>query len=170
MTRSFVARWLTRLLGMAAVAVLVYWMLLPLAALGGPALGVRAVVVTSNSMSPGMSAGDLVIVRSAHADRLAAGDVVVFESEGRNVIHRVVAVNPDGSLTTQGDANAVADQVPVDPASVSGVAGGAIPYLGLPRVWAESGAWASLGIWGALMAVAVWWARWAVWPVEVRAS
>jgi signal peptidase I len=62
--------------------------------------------VTSDSMAPALTPGDVYVV--GPADDVGAGDVVVFYStdRGEYVTHRVVEVR-DGGYETSGDANDV---------------------------------------------------------------
>lgn len=73
-----------------------------------PALGgdTSVVVVSGESMEPGMHQGDLAIARAQ--DQYGVDDVVVFTiptgepAEGGQVIHRIIGGNEDG-YQTQGD-------------------------------------------------------------------
>ena len=77
--------------------------------LAGLFLGVKPYVVQSDSMSPTMHAGDLVLTRTVSAPGLDVGDVVTVLSENsRRVTHRIttLAHTDDGTvLTLKGDAN-----------------------------------------------------------------
>lgn len=70
------------------------------------ALGGATTYVTTHgeSMEPGFSAGDLVVLSRASA--YSVGDVVAYESESLNtvVMHRIVAADAEG-FVTQGDNN-----------------------------------------------------------------
>ncbi|NHC15008.1 signal peptidase I [Motilibacter deserti] len=105
------------------------------------ALGADVRVVVTGSMAPAVTPGT-VVVTTAPDRPLAPGQVVVFRRPGspdETVTHRVVAVLPDGSVQTKGDANAVGDGPAVPRADVVGVARLAIPYVGVPRVWLGTG-------------------------------
>ena len=71
------------------------------------------IVVRSDSMSPEINRGDLVIARAASAGDVEVGDVISVENRaGVRVTHRVETVDPFGSsiqFTLKGDANAVPD-------------------------------------------------------------
>lgn len=89
--------------------------------------GVGAAVVLSGSMEPALSVDDLIIVRQA--DDYATGDVVVFQAGGTLVVHRIIARDGD-TVTTQGDANPVADE-PIPIASIRGKVVASIPAVGV---------------------------------------
>jgi signal peptidase I len=76
-------------------------------------------LVQGGSMEPSVSSGDVIVYRRG-ATALEAGDLVVFEHRDALVVHRVAALLRDGALRTRGDANSVADVVPVEAAAVRG--------------------------------------------------
>ena len=90
--------------------------------------------ITSQSMWPEMSRGDLVFMKGASGKEIKKGQVVVFKTQGVLVIHRVIEVNKD-TIVTKGDANMTEDN-PVKKSAVLGSAvtvGGStvkIPYIG----------------------------------------
>lgn len=146
---------MSRALSIALVAVLAgcAFLLRPAAILGG---STGFVVVRGTSMLPTLHNGDLVVSR-AH-DRYSVGDVLAYHvpqgqlGQGRLVIHRVVAVAPDGSLTLRGDNNPQADPWHPRQADVGGTewlrvpkAGGMLLLLRTPAVAAMLGA--LLAIW-----------------------
>lgn len=81
--------------------------------MGAGLLGiVTPLVVTSNSMQPTFSAGDLIIARPAVVTSLEVGDIVTApRPDGVLVTHRVVSLHGD-SFTMQGDANNSVDAEP----------------------------------------------------------
>lgn len=104
---------------------------------------VQPVYVTSDSMEPTLSTGDLAVV--VDAGDPSVGDVILFtRSDGERVTHRVVGVE-EGRYITQGDANPSTDQAagapPVPPRRVQGrmlTVGGttvAVPAIGGAAVW-----------------------------------
>lgn len=118
---------------MAWVLVLVglslgWWCHLRPAALGGP---VSLMIVSGESMLPGMESGDLAILRESPS--YDVGDVVGFEvasaageSTGSMVIHRIVD-QVDGTFITRGDNNDWNDPWDPSPDAVTG------------RLWATVG-------------------------------
>lgn len=106
-------RWasLTYALAMATIAVAIGIVVV------GPALGLHTVRLATGSMSPGLPAGSLLVVRDTPAAEVQPGDVVMVQRPDlRPVTHRVVAVQPPTAetggrtaLTLRGDANATDD-------------------------------------------------------------
>jgi signal peptidase len=87
-----------------------------------------AVYVGGGSMAPALTQGDLAVVRRGAAG-VRAGDVVLIAKEGwpAGVLHRVAAINADGTLVLRGDSNPIADRDPADPVSVLGVVTFVVP-------------------------------------------
>lgn len=82
--------------------------------------------VLSGSMEPTFSKGTLLLVKETKD--VATGDIVVYQSGQELIVHRVINVNND-QVTTQGDANNVADPT-FEKAQVKGVVITWVPYLG----------------------------------------
>lgn len=131
-------------------------------AIWGAAAGVTGSplrIIASESMTPSLQVGDVVILHSKAPETIVignatdlAGDVIVFNPEGiwspsavaalkgQDVVHRVIdgyynATDGQYYFKTKGDANAVADPGYVPADHICGVVDHVIPYLGLPRVW-----------------------------------
>lgn len=69
--------------------------------------GYSQLVVTSGSMEPAFSAGDMILIHEQ--DEYALGDIVTFRNEsGSLVTHRIIG-STEGSFITKGDANNVED-------------------------------------------------------------
>lgn len=80
--------------------------------------------VTGVSMVPTLEQGDLVAMINVPIDQVHVGDIVIFNDPTQSgcsdftIIHRVVAISPEGGLITQGDdraTNPVADEPPGGP-------------------------------------------------------
>lgn len=106
-------------------------------------LGGQSYTVLTGSMRPSLEQGHLIAVRPTPIDDVRVGDIVTYQRHSGQpevVTHRVVAVGVDGTgeriLTTQGDANNVADAEPVRAVQVRGVLVYAIPWLGWINIWA----------------------------------
>nr|WP_246406679.1 LamG-like jellyroll fold domain-containing protein [Modestobacter versicolor] len=92
-------------------------------------------------MEPGVSPGDVAVVRPVAAAELAVGQVLLVDdpaAPGQLRLHRLVGIE-DGGLQLQGDANASPDPQLVDPSAVHGVGALRLPALGLPVLWATEG-------------------------------
>ena len=141
----------------AGVALAVAWLYLSAllglsawVALGATVFDWRPVVMTSGSMAPGFSPGDVVLLSEAGKGRLAEGSVVAFERDGHLTTHRVNDVVADGSYVTQGDANVSPDPVRLTDADVAGVGRLVVPYVGRPFLWRTSGDVGAFRLWVAL--------------------
>ena len=90
--------------------------------------------VASNSMSPVMQRGDL-IVTSPQGD-LSVGDAVTFRMHGQLVTHRLVAPGrlPD-TFETRGDANPGNDPWTISTSDVVGKVQSVIARAGWPLLW-----------------------------------
>jgi signal peptidase I len=131
---------------------------LVIAGLAPYAIGWRPSVITSGSMMPAIAAGDVVVAAPGAPAAIRPRDVIVFTdpaNQGNTVAHRVVASRPDGSLTTRGDANQVADSTPVPATAVLGRVRLRIPYVGLPKYWLATRQWTPLAVLCALLAALV---------------
>jgi len=128
------------LLGLVVLAVAVVLAVLLVA----PGLvGAEAsLVVKSDSMSPAIQAGDVVVVTGADAMSLSAGTVITYREPGGTVVtHRIVEVvkTDDGiRYRTKGDANEEPDRALVTPAQVRGTVWFTIPLLGHLVVFANT--------------------------------
>lgn len=81
--------------------------------------------------------GDIVVTRQTN--NLKVGDVVTFfVSETEIVTHRIVAISPDGYLTTRGDANNVVDKSFVNKVNVIGKVVVTIPKLGYVSMYLKN--------------------------------
>ena len=93
------------------------------------------IVVRSDSMSPQIDRGDLVIARGASAGDVEVGDIISVENRaGVRITHRVATVDPFGSsiqFTLKGDANAVPDAQVYNETSIDKVLW-SVPKLGYP--------------------------------------
>lgn len=118
------------------------WLLLWLVAWAAiPALvvGWQPVLITSGSMGPTISPGDVVLLAEPPADELLSpGAVITFNDPnvpGGLITHRIDGVREDGMYRTRGDANPSPDSTPVAPADVVGVGRMLVPLVGLPVEW-----------------------------------
>jgi signal peptidase len=119
------------------LAALAFVVLVPLAILLGTAwlFGWKFQPVETGSMAPAMTVGSLAVVQPADPTRIGPGSIIVFvdgADPSRLVAHRVIRQLPGTPVTweTKGDANRASDSRPVPVASVRGVVGWSIPWLG----------------------------------------
>ncbi|WP_115789657.1 LamG-like jellyroll fold domain-containing protein [Arthrobacter silvisoli] len=155
---SISQQWL-RVLGAALGRVVVILAVTMMGWASAPALlGWQPTTVVSGSMEPTISVGDVVVSRPAGAQDLIPGRVVLVDDPDhadRLRLHRIAAVNPDGSLVLRGDANAANDSSSVWPSAVHGVGYLRIPAVGLPIVWVGKGQWTLLVIGVVVLAMAL---------------
>lgn len=118
------------------------WLLLWLvawAAIPALLLGWQPVLITSGSMGPTISPGDVVLLADPPADEvLEPGTVITFDDPnlpGGLITHRIDGVREDGMYRTRGDANASPDSDPVPHHHVVGVGRMLVPLVGLPVQW-----------------------------------
>ncbi|MCL2371206.1 signal peptidase I [Candidatus Saccharibacteria bacterium] len=98
--------------------------------------------VATGSMAPNINVGDFIIVEKLNSGQIASlveGDVLVFSKRERMVVHRIVAIEEDGSgqleFTTQGDANSSPDAWVVREDEVIGTTRLKLPLVGHPTLW-----------------------------------
>lgn len=84
--------------------------------------------VTTGSMSPTIPPRSAVVVAKDAVPRI--GDVITYEHNGALVTHRLVGINPDGTLQTKGDANETPDAWGTPRSHVVGVVNTHVPQVG----------------------------------------
>ena len=124
------------MLMISMVSSLSLWIALPWAFIGwSPTL------VTTGSMEPLVTPGDVVMIRPVSAEELVPNTVILFErADDERVLHRIVEQLPDGTFRTQGDANAVPDSEFLHAENIQGAAVLAVPWVGRPSLWLVRGA------------------------------
>ena len=97
--------------------------------------------IVSNSMVPVFSRGSVVVVQNiATPMDIEVGDIIQYESSGKIITHRVVAIDAaaDGSgkrvFITKGDNVGSRDPL-VAESQVRGIVRSQIPYVGFPTIW-----------------------------------
>lgn len=117
---------------------LVLW-LVAWAALPAVFFAWQPILITSGSMGPTVSPGDIILIGEPPSDELLSqGAVITFpdpDVPGGLVTHRIDFVREDGLYRTRGDANGSPDSTPVDPDDVVGVGRLLVPLVGLPVMW-----------------------------------
>lgn len=99
-------------------------------------LGWSPTLVTSGSMEPLVTPGDVVMIRPVTAEELVPNTVVLYDRpETGRVLHRILEQLPDGTFRTGGDANASPDSAFVHVEDVQGAAVLAVPWIGRPSLW-----------------------------------
>lgn len=106
----------------------------------------RPIAIVSNSMQPVYSRGAMVVIQRVDESMdIEVGDIVQYQTEGKTITHRVVAVDAasDGSgnrvYTTKGDNSPSRDPI-ISRQQIVGVVRAQIPYIGYPTVWLREAA------------------------------
>ena len=174
------ALWLVSRVG---VSVWVLWVVVCLTAITLVAVlfGMRPFVITSGSMEPLISRGDIVLTVD-HPDELVLAPPTVItylvEANGpdaqrdttqaarqqvdgaRVVTHRIVGTDTaSGGYRTRGDANLTFDSSPVARDNVLGVGRLLVPRIGLVKVWANEGTALPVVLTGLALLLALFGAR-----------
>jgi signal peptidase len=100
-----------------------------------------SVVVVSDSMSPGIQKGDVVVIEPSDGKDLGPPSVILFATGTGDELHRINDVKPDGSYETKGDANAAPDTTLVEPSQVKGVGKMLVPRIGIPLMFIRDHEW-----------------------------
>ena len=92
----------------------------------------QILTVMSESMSPAIGVGDVIIVKSVDPATLKIGDIITYAPQKYGVVitHRIIDIEENGDFVTKGDANRRNDINNVDPAQVIGKCDMILPYLG----------------------------------------
>lgn len=124
---------------LGAVILLNVWMLVQQSVMGKSTpqvFGYSQYIVTSGSMEPSFSAGDMILVKEQEEYNL--GDVVTFlDPQGATVTHRIVG-RVSGQFITQGDANNVEDQDLLPPGNILGKVQTVLPGAGSAAMFLRS--------------------------------
>jgi signal peptidase I len=108
----------------------------------------------SESMTPSVRPGDVVLTSPVGTEPLGVGSVIVYEGENGKIIHRVTA-REDGAYRTRGDANADEDPLAVQRDQIVGAGRLLIPMVGLPAYWFRSGHMVGFAGWLAITIAAL---------------
>lgn len=92
-------------------------------------LGIKAYIITTESMSPSLKKGDVVLIKQE--DKIKVGDIITFNQNGTGEIitHRVTRIEENGYIT-KGDSNVDEDSKIVRQEDIQGKEILRIPWLG----------------------------------------
>ncbi|MDS0475078.1 signal peptidase I [Natrinema sp. 1APR25-10V2] len=131
--------------GVGGVLLLTMLVLVAVVTFPGVVGGDDAYIVTSDSMQPTISSGDVVVTTEVPADQIETGDVVTFHAgddpDRGYITHRVIETREENGqlyFKTKGDANEDPDQGYVPASATAGVQHLHIPYLGYLLLFARS--------------------------------
>ena len=97
-------------------------------------LPLRPMVIATGSMLPVIRPGDMVILQNMDAKVLQVGDVIAYQTEGYQIVHRIMSINLSGdgnSYIMKGDNNDGPDTNAVQESQIVGKVVQIIPYVGL---------------------------------------
>ena len=139
--------------------------LIALLLIGARALGVHMFNVESGSMEPVYPMNSLVFVKAEDPASIREGDVItyVLNEQGALATHRVIAVDTAAeTFTTKGDANNVADALPVRWDNVVGKVVMGVPSVGpvVAALTAEDNRPVMIAVIAALLLLSVFFAVW----------
>jgi len=124
---------------MVLLVILIFFILLIIDVKSNPGkiksvFGYVPMTVVSDSMSPYLNSGDLIVVKEVKPEKINCNDVISFKLEDNHIItHRAVEVfkNADGlKIKTKGDANEETDDWEVFSTNIIGVLCLKIPFAG----------------------------------------
>ncbi|WP_298229453.1 S26 family signal peptidase [Gryllotalpicola sp.] len=159
--RAVVVDWGLLVVRVLARGYLVFLVALAACATLPMAFGLTGTVVQSGSMMPHIAIGDVVLSQPLSADApTPLGRVVTFRAPAGSAepgirLHRIVGINPDGSLITAGDANRDVDSAPLARADIIAVSCLLIPWIGLPAYWLQHGLLVPFAAWIAVTLLAL---------------
>ncbi len=115
----------------------------------------RVYVVHTGSMYPTIPSESAVVVRE---NRYRVGEVVSFTEHGEVVSHRLIAIRPDGTIVTKGDANRTIDPWHVPASNIIGGVVAAPRHLGYLLTYVKTPA----GAMSILLTLLCLWQIWAL--------
>ena len=95
--------------------------------------GYKTYKITTDSMTPSINAGDVIIVKKVQEEKLQVGDVITFQKQDKVITHRITNIEEqDGKkvYTTKGDNNNLEDNETIEYANIEGKNVLTIPKLG----------------------------------------
>lgn len=92
------------------------------------------VAVESSSMVPTFNKGDILVLQGVPTGKASVGDIIVFSVNEQEtpIVHRVVAINEDGTFRTKGDANSASlpFETNINPSQIHGRSVMVVPFVG----------------------------------------
>lgn len=117
--------------------VAMFFILLNIFLTGLAQMHIQAYKIDSNSMTPTITKGALVL--ASKQQEYLRGDVIVFSGDADAfTTHRIIARDDHGRMRTQGDANSALDPSPVPSEAIKGKVLLSLPLLGSLFVFVKS--------------------------------
>lgn len=95
--------------------------------------GLRAYMITTNSMEPNIKINDVIICKRTKEDNIKVGDIITFFKEEKIITHRIIQIDNNGEkkqYITKGDNNEVEDGEKIELEQIQGKLVINIPGLG----------------------------------------
>ena len=117
--------WVSMILLAVAIIFTSYVMIMNVRGKPVSVFGYSILKVMTGSMEPTLGTGEYIVVKKTPVSDLKVGDIITFYTEdptirGLLVTHRILSINPDGTMVSKGDANPVEDSVAVSPDKILG--------------------------------------------------
>ena len=94
--------------------------------------GLKAYIITTDSMKPHINSGDVIIISKVSEENLKVGDVITFKKDEEVITHRIIKINKseENDYITKGDNNNIEDQKSISYKDIEGRKVLRIPFLG----------------------------------------
>ena len=95
--------------------------------------GYKSYQISTNSMSPSINIGDVIVVKNVEVEQINIGDIITFQKNGEKITHRVsdIQKTEEGiSYITKGDNNNLEDSEKITYDNIDGKYVLKIPFLG----------------------------------------
>lgn len=101
---------------------------------GRSMFGYRAYIITTDSMKPNISQGDIIIIKETEEEILKIDDIITFRKNNKLITHRIIEIETDEAgnkqYVTKGDNNNIEDLEKVSYQEIEGKKTVRIPVLG----------------------------------------
>ena len=101
---------------------------------GRSMFGYRAYIITTDSMKPNISQGDIIIIKETEEEKLKIDDIITFRKNNKLITHRIIEIETDEDgnkqYVTKGDNNNIEDLEKVSYQEIEGKKIVKIPVLG----------------------------------------
>ena len=101
---------------------------------GRSMFGYRAYIITTDSMKPNISQGDIIIIKETEEEKLKIDDIITFRKNNKLITHRIIEIETDEAgnkqYVTKGDNNNIEDLEKVSYQEIEGKKIVKIPVLG----------------------------------------
>lgn len=101
----------------------------------------KPITILSNSMTPVLNRGDIVIYKKLNIDELnnlPLNSIIIFSYNDKYIIHRIISKREEDHMVyyiTKGDNNETADYNEISASQIQGLYIFHIKYLGYPSIW-----------------------------------